>query len=131
MTSCYVASFHPNNSKENDRESLMQHEKRNKAINKSLLIKGNRKWGTILSAKFQSSFLLSRNYPKRARVTLLICLLLKCDKIWDLSCPLCTVHCHRFYVLKKTFLTVQKLGAIDIVISGNVLNEPQRHESHR
>lgn len=26
MTSCYVASFHPNNSKENGRESLMQHE---------------------------------------------------------------------------------------------------------
>lgn len=130
MTFCYAASFNPKNSKENNRESLMQHRKGDKVINRSLLIERNKKWGTILSAKFQSTF-FTCNYPKRAQVTLLICLLLKCDKIWDLSCPLCTVHCHRFYVLKKTFLTVQKLGAIDIVICGNVLNESQRHESHR
>lgn len=85
----------------------------------------------MLSAKFQSCFLRSRNYPKRAQLTLLICLLLNCDKIWDLNYPLYIVDRHRFYVLKKTFLTVQQLGVIDFVIFGNVLNEPQRHESHR
>ena len=55
----------------------------------------------------KQSFLHSSNYPRRSQVTLLICLLLSCDKIWDLSSPLCTVHGHGFYVLKKTFLTVQ------------------------
>lgn len=57
--------------------------------------------------KIPKQFLRSSNDPKRAQVTLLICLPLNGDKIGDLSGPLCAVHCRGFYVLKKTFLTVQ------------------------